>query len=62
MNDFKKLVFQVRYPYTAGVLATIWLGTATLLAIDNSIQLKPLVFADCAASIIIALLGFSSRR
>jgi hypothetical protein len=62
MTNLNNLLFQIRYPYTAGVIATIWLGTAALLAIDDSLPLKQLVISDCIASIIIALLGFRTPR
>lgn len=62
MSDLKSLVVQVRYPYTAAVIATIWFGTAALLAIDQSLPIERLVILNSVASIIIAVMGFSSPR
>ena len=32
-NSLKEWVIQLRYPYTAGVIAVMWLGTAVLAVI-----------------------------
>jgi hypothetical protein len=58
----KDLLFQVRYPYTAGMIAIIWLGSAVLVAIDHSLPLSELVVFNSAASVIVALLGFPSLK
>jgi hypothetical protein len=62
MSDFKNLLLQVRYPYTAVVIATVWLGTATLLAITPSLPIKQFVILNSIASLIIAALGFTTPR
>jgi hypothetical protein len=62
MSEFSNLVFQVRYPYTAGVIAIIWLGSATLLAIINSLPLQQIVIVNSIATILIAAMGFSTPR
>jgi hypothetical protein len=62
MSEFSNLVFQVRYPYTAGVIAIIWLGSATLLAIINSLPLEQIVIVNSIATILIAAMGFSTPR
>ena len=35
---FKDVILFVKYPYTAGVIATMWLGTAILLAINKGLD------------------------
>jgi hypothetical protein len=62
MSEFSNLVFQVRYPYTAGVIAIIWLGSATSLAIINSLPLQQIVIVNSIATILIAAMGFSTPR
>ena len=62
MSNAKSLILQVRYPYTAAVIMTIWLGTAALLAIDPSLSIRQLVVLNSIASIIIAVLGFTTPR
>lgn len=62
MSDFTNLVFQVRYPYTAAVIAIVWLGTATLLAITPNLPVQQFVIINSIATLIIAAIGFSSPR
>jgi hypothetical protein len=62
MSDFTNLVFHVRYPYTAAVIAIVWLGTATLLAISPQLPVQQLVIVNSIATIIIAALGFTTPR
>jgi len=62
MSDFTNLIFQVRYPYTAAVIAIVWLGTATLLAINPDLPIQQFVIINSAATIIIAAIGFTSPR
>ncbi len=56
---FKDFVLFVRYPYTAGIIATIWLGTAAFIAIDRSLNIVLMVGVTMFSSGIVALLGFS---
>ncbi|QQS69804.1 hypothetical protein IPP75_01545 [Candidatus Saccharibacteria bacterium] len=62
MSDLKEWVIQLRYPYTAGVIAVIWLGTAVLAVIRPEDSIETLIVLAAAATIIIALVGFSSSR
>jgi hypothetical protein len=62
MSDFTNLVFQVRYPYTAAVIAIVWLGTATLMAITPELPIEQFVIVNSFATILIAALGFTSPR
>jgi hypothetical protein len=58
----KDLLLQIRYPYTAGIIAVVWLGSAVLVAIDRSLPLEELVVTNAVATAILALLGFSTGR
>ena len=62
MSDFTNLVFHVRYPYTAAVIAIVWLGTATLLAISPELPVEQLVIVNSFATILIAALGFTTPK
>ncbi len=55
---FKDIILFVKYPYTAGVIATMWLGTAILLAINSELDVINVVLINLAASCVVALLGF----
>jgi hypothetical protein len=62
MSEFTNLVFQVRYPYTAAVVAIVWLGTASLLAIMPGLPVQQFVIINSFATLIIAAIGFTSPR
>lgn len=55
---FKDVILFVKYPYTAGIIATMWLGTAILYAINSSLDIINLVIINLVASCVVALLGF----
>ena len=61
-NKLKDLVLQIRYPYTAAVIATIWIGTAFLVAINRNLPVVQLVVFNAFASVLIALLGFPNPK
>jgi hypothetical protein len=58
---FKDFILFIKYPYTAGVIVTIWLGSAALMAINRGLPAIKVVVIDMIATIIIALLGFSGK-
>lgn len=55
---FKDIILFVKYPYTAGVIATMWLGTALILAINQDLDVINVVLINMAASCVVAILGF----
>ena len=55
---FKDIILFVKYPYTAGVIATMWLGTAMILAINSELDAINVVLINMGASCVVALLGF----
>ncbi len=57
----KEVVLFIKYPYTAGIIATIWLGSAVLLAINSEIPFVKVVMINMFASVVIALVGFSGK-
>lgn len=58
----KEFMLFIKYPYTAGVIATIWLGTATLMAINRTLPGTRMVMIDMFVSVLIALLGFTGKK
>lgn len=55
---FKDVILFVKYPYTAGVIATMWLGTAIILGINSQLDVISVVSINLIASSIVAVLGF----
>ncbi|MBP7767438.1 hypothetical protein KA068_02870 [Candidatus Saccharibacteria bacterium] len=58
----KELLLFIKYPYTAGVIVTIWLGSAVLLAINQDLPMVRIVMIDMLTSVFIAFLGFGSSK
>jgi len=58
----KELLLFIKYPYTAGVIATIWLGTAVLMAIDHNLPVTNMVIIVMIVSVIIAGVGFTGGK
>lgn len=59
---FKEFILFIKYPYTAGVIGIIWLGSAALLAIDNELPLVGIVSINMIVSVIIAGFGFRGKK
>lgn len=57
----RDIVLFIKYPYTAGVIATIWLGSAALLALSDHLPMVGIVAIDMLASVFIAFIGFSGK-
>jgi hypothetical protein len=58
----KEFILFIKYPYTAGVIATIWLGSAVLMAINHDIPIVPMVIINMVSSVIIAGVGFTGHK
>jgi len=61
-NFFKNLLLHIKYPYTALIIATIWIGTATIIGLQSSPDIDTLIIVTSIASLIIAVIGFSSPK
>jgi len=59
---FKEVLLFIKYPYTAGVIATIWLGSAALLAMNDGLSMVHIVIINMFASVFIALFGFTGGQ
>lgn len=58
----KEALLFIKYPYTAGVIGIIWLGSAALLAIDDKLSVVGIVVVNMFVSIIIAGFGFRGKQ
>ncbi|HLZ14364.1 MAG TPA: hypothetical protein VKQ34_00045 [Candidatus Saccharimonadales bacterium] len=58
----KELLLFIKYPYTAGVIATIWLASAILMAINRGLNGVTIVIINTLVSVVIAGIGFSGRE
>lgn len=59
---FREFMLFIKYPYTAGTIGIIWLGSAALIAIESELPLVGIVSIDMIASIIIAGFGFRGKK
>jgi hypothetical protein len=62
VSSLKQWVMQMRYPYTAGVIALIWIGSALLAIIRPEIQVQTMMLLVALATLIIAVVGFNSPK
>lgn len=58
----KEFMLFIKYPYTAGVIGIIWLGSAALIAINGDLPLVTIVCINMVASIVIAGFGFRGKQ
>jgi formate/nitrite transporter FocA (FNT family) len=58
----KDLLLFIKYPYTAGVIATIWICSAILMAISPKLNAMHIVIIDMLVSVFIALIGFGGKE
>lgn len=58
----KEFILFIKYPYTAGVIATIWLGSAVLMAINHDLPIVLMVIIDTAVSVVISAVGFTGSK
>lgn len=60
--NIKLWVAQLRYPYSAGTLAVIWIGSAIMSIVAPDISIILLLGGLAISSLVIAVIGFSSNR
>lgn len=58
----KELILFIKYPYTAGVIATIWLASAVLMALNSKLNVINIVVINMLVSVLIALVGFGGKE
>ncbi|HEY8109201.1 MAG TPA: hypothetical protein VIF43_04300 [Patescibacteria group bacterium] len=54
----KDFILFIKYPYTAGVISAVWIGTAILIGIDPDLPILKMVIINCIVTYLVALIGF----
>jgi hypothetical protein len=62
MSAFRQWVVQLRYPYTAGIIGVVWIGTALFTMVATSIDTAILILLVAGATVVVVAIGFSSAR
>lgn len=58
----KDVILFIKYPYTAGVIGTIWLGSAVLMALSSGLNVANVVIINMFATVVLAAIGFGGRE
>ena len=58
----KEFILFIKYPYTAGIVAIIWLGSAALLGIDRGLPFMRIILINMVLSILISVFGFRGKK
>ena len=59
LKDF--LLF-IKYPYTAGIISVIWIGSAVLIGVEKELDVVKVMMIDLIATMIIAFIGFRGKK
>ena len=63
MNNFmKSLLLHIKYPYTALIIAVMWIGMATIIWIQSATEVELLITATAVCSLVVAIIGFASPK
>ena len=58
----KEFLLFIKYPYTAGIIAVVWLGSAAILAIQPELEMENVLLVDMVTTVIIAGFGFRGKK
>lgn len=58
----KDISLYIKHPYTAGIIAVIWIGTLALYASDQRLPIIGMVFTNTVVSLLLAFLGLRPSR
>jgi hypothetical protein len=58
----KEFILFIKYPYTAGVIATMWLGSAALMGIHQDLPFVRIVTINMVVSVLLAAFGFRGKK
>lgn len=61
-NFAKSILAHIKYPYTAGIIAMVWIGMAIILNLNNGANFELLVLLTAITSLVIAVIGFASPK
>lgn len=56
------LINLVKYPWTAAIIAVIWLGSTVLIVLTRQLPVMQVVVTNMIISIIVALVGFRVEK
>ncbi len=59
---FKNIILHIKYPYTALIIAVMWIGMAIILTYEPAKNFEILFLATSVSTLIIALIGFRSPK
>ena len=54
----KVIIFATAYPYSAGIIAIIWVGSVVLVKLDPTMPLNFVLFTNIFISFWVAIIGF----
>lgn len=60
MKQQQQWLLFLKYPYSTGVLACIWIGSAVMIFIDRSMPVLLMITTNMIISWLITWLGFQS--
>ena len=58
----KDVILLTRYPYTAVIIAVMWIGVALIGAIRGDVALEIILVLLAVATLVIAKIGFSTTK
>jgi hypothetical protein len=58
----KDIILFIKYPYTAGVIGTIWLGSAILMTLNAGLNAVNIVIINMLATVVLAAIGFGGKE
>ncbi|OGJ16065.1 MAG: hypothetical protein A2632_01840 [Candidatus Pacebacteria bacterium RIFCSPHIGHO2_01_FULL_46_16] len=59
---FKDLLFVIKYPYAAGIIAVIWFGSTGLIIVNDGLPITTIAIYNMVATLIISLVGFRVEK
>lgn len=62
LNKLNNIIFHIRYPYAALIIAIIWIGMAIIIVNEEDPQIETLVIATSICTLIIAATGFKTPK
>ncbi len=58
----KDVILLTRYPYTAVIIAVMWLGVALIASIRHDLPLEMTLLLLAGATLVVAAIGFSTAK
>ena len=58
----KNIVLHIKYPYTALIIAVMWISMAMIVSVQEEDNIELLVIATSICTLIIALIGFKKPK